>query len=213
VTLRRTSGPVRHRCPGNLAVKALRPAVRRGDGGRPAGAGSVADLRGRSRGDLLSPPHPLRCCSAPPRWPVTGSPGRAWAGSGVCHPHLPAIDPLVTGSAGDCARYPPVLHRLDIAAAHGRPTQEARPDSQAAYDDEVIAMTAERGPVLARSGWALTALRRAIGVLHHLQEENMRASEALFRPVGAPRPRPRADVSAGSAGAAASATEPAERVS
>jgi hypothetical protein len=72
-------------------------------------------------------------------------------------------------------------------------------------------MTAERGPVPARSGWALTALRRAIGVLHHLQEENMRASEAIFRPVGAPRPR--ADVPAGPASPAASTTEPAERIS
>jgi hypothetical protein len=74
-------------------------------------------------------------------------------------------------------------------------------------------MTAERGPVPARSGWALTALRRAISVLRYLQEENMRASEALCRPIGAPRPRPRADVPAGSAGPAASTTERAERVS
>lgn len=74
-------------------------------------------------------------------------------------------------------------------------------------------MTAERGPVPAPSGWALTALRRAIGVLHHLQEENMRASEAIFRPIGAPRPRPRAEVPAGPAGPAASTAEPAERAS
>ena len=186
----------------------------KGDRGRPAGAGSVADLRGRSRGDLLSPPHPPRRCSqAPPRRPVTGIPGRAQAGNWVRHPRLPAIDPLVTGISRGCARYPPALHRPDIAAAHGRPTQDGRPDSQAAYHNEVIAMTAERGPVPAGSGWALTALRRAIGVLHNLHEENMRASEAIFRPVGAPRPRPRADVPAGSAGPAASATEPAERAS
>jgi hypothetical protein len=94
--------------------------------------------------------------------------------------------------------YPPVLHRPDIPAPHGRPIQEARPDSQAAYHNEVIVMTAERGPVPARSGWALTALRRAISVLRYLQEENMRASEALCRPIGAQRPHPRADVPAGS---------------
>jgi hypothetical protein len=124
-----------------------------------------------------------------------------------------AIDPLMTGISRDAPRYPPVLHRPDIDSAYGRPTQEARPDSQAAYHNEVIAMTAEREPVPARSGWALTALRRAIGVLHHLHKENLRASEAIFRPIGAPRPRPRADMPAGSAGPAASATERAERVS
>jgi len=32
-------------------------------------------------------------------------------------------------------------------------------------------MTAERGPVPAHPGWALQALRQAIGVLHHLQQE------------------------------------------
>ena len=74
-------------------------------------------------------------------------------------------------------------------------------------------MTAARGPVPARSGWALTALRRAISVLRYLQEENMRASETLCRPIGAPRPRPRADAPAGSAGPVASTTERAERVS
>src|SRR6476646_8484348 len=93
--------------------------------------------------------------------------------------------------------YPPVLHRPDIAAPHRRPIQEAGPDRQAAHHNEVIAMTAERAPVRARSGWAVTALRRAISVLRYLQEENMRASEALCRPIGAPRPR--ADVPAGSA--------------
>jgi hypothetical protein len=108
--------------------------------------------------------------------------------------------------------YPPVLHRPDIAAPHRRPIQEAGPDRQAAYHNEVIAMTAERGPVRARSGWTLTALRRAVGVLRYLQQENMRASEAICRPIGAPRPRPRADAPAGSAGPAASTAERAERV-
>jgi hypothetical protein len=74
-------------------------------------------------------------------------------------------------------------------------------------------MTAERGPVRARSGWTLTALRRAVGVLRYLQQENMRASEAICRPIGAPRPRPRADAPARSAGPAASTTERDERVS
>jgi hypothetical protein len=74
-------------------------------------------------------------------------------------------------------------------------------------------MTAEWRPVRAHPGWALTALRRAISVLRYLQQENMRASEALCRPIGAPRPRPRADVPAGSASPAASTTERAERVS
>jgi len=74
-------------------------------------------------------------------------------------------------------------------------------------------MTAARGPVPAHSGWTLTALRRAIDVLRYLQQENMRASEALCRPIGVPRPRPRADPPAGSAVPAASTTERAERVS
>lgn len=33
----------------------------------------------------------------------------------------------------------------------------------------------------------MTALRRAIGALRYVNDELMRANEAIFRPVGAPR--------------------------
>ncbi|HYB86519.1 MAG TPA: hypothetical protein VEC76_06705 [Streptosporangiaceae bacterium] len=48
-------------------------------------------------------------------------------------------------------------------------------------------MTTARQPARPRLGWALTALRRAIGALRYVHAENVRASEALFRPVRAPQ--------------------------
>jgi hypothetical protein len=120
-----------------------------------------------------------------------GTPGRAWAAAGCAILALLAIDLLVNrGQPGDAARYPPVLHRWNIPTPHGRPIQEIRPDSQAAYHNEVIAMTAEREPAHPHSGWALTALRRAISVLRYVEDENMRASEAICRSIGAPHPPP-----------------------
>ena len=46
-------------------------------------------------------------------------------------------------------------------------------------------MTAARQPARPGPGWALTALRRAIGALRYVHDENVRASEAIFRPVRA----------------------------
>ena len=74
-------------------------------------------------------------------------------------------------------------------------------------------MTVAHGPAHPGSGWTLMAVRRAVNVLRHFQEENVRASEAIFRPIGAPRSHPRVAVPAGSPGHAASTTERAERVS
>ena len=68
--------------------------------------------------------------------------------------------------------------RLSLA---GRPAQH----------DEVIAMTTTRQPRRERSGWAMTALRRAIGALRHVNDEQVRASEAIFRSARFPQPRPR----------------------
>jgi hypothetical protein len=63
----------------------------RGDRGQPTGAGSVADLRSRYRGDLLPPARPpWHFSSAPPGQPVTAAPGWAWRRL-VCHPR-PAHD-------------------------------------------------------------------------------------------------------------------------
>jgi hypothetical protein len=47
-------------------------------------------------------------------------------------------------------------------------------------------MTATQRPQPGRA-WAATALRRAIGALQSANDELLRASEAIFRPVGAPR--------------------------
>lgn len=53
----------------------------------------------------------------------------------------------------------------------------------------------------------MTALRRAIGTLRYVNDELMRANEALFRPIGAPRAgrpgsavRPPVPATAGSGG-------------
>src|SRR5438128_6562316 len=62
-----------------------------GDCSQSAGAGSVADLRSRSRGDLLPRVVPPRRFSpAPPGSPVTGTSGWAWviAGCAILG-HLP----------------------------------------------------------------------------------------------------------------------------
>jgi hypothetical protein len=80
---------------------------------------------------------------------------------------------------------PPGLHRSHTAPSQMRAIQETRPDRQAAsLPQGVIVMTStpRQGP-----GWAMTALRRAIGTLRYLNDELTRANEALFRPVGAPR--------------------------
>ena len=53
---------------------------------------------------------------------------------------------------------------------------------------EVTAMTATRRP---RPGQALTVPRRALRTLRHVNDELMRASEAIIRSARAPRPRPR----------------------
>jgi len=47
-------------------------------------------------------------------------------------------------------------------------------------------MTATQRPHPGRT-WAATALRRAIGALRSAHDELLRANEAIFRPVGAPR--------------------------
>jgi hypothetical protein len=61
-------------------------------------------------------------------------------------------------------------------------------------------MTATQRPRPGRT-WAATALRRAIGALQFANDELLRANEAMFRPVGAPR--------AGGSGAATSVPPPA----
>jgi hypothetical protein len=47
-------------------------------------------------------------------------------------------------------------------------------------------MTATRRPRPGRA-WTATALRRAISALQSADDELLRANEAIFRPVGAPR--------------------------
>jgi hypothetical protein len=47
-----------------------------------------------------------------------------------------------------------------------------------------------------RPSWAMTAIRRTLRGIRSIHEELDRASEALFRPVGAPRPNSTAGASA-----------------
>jgi hypothetical protein len=50
-------------------------------------------------------------------------------------------------------------------------------------------------------------MRRAIGALRYVNAELTRANEAIFRPVGAARPRPQAAVSTSATTAAAATPE------
>lgn len=47
------------------------------------------------------------------------------------------------------------------------------------------------------AGWAVTTVRRVIGALRHANADAMLASEIMFRPPGAPRPRRPADTPPG----------------
>ena len=76
---------------------------------------------------------------------------------------------------------------------------------------EVIAMTVTRRPRRRRPGWAMTAPRRAIRALRYVNEELVRASEAMIRFARAPQPRPRPDAPAGKDARPTSVTERADR--
>jgi hypothetical protein len=54
------------------------------------------------------------------------------------------------------------------------------------------------------STWAMTAMRRMIGMLRYVNDELVRSHEALARPAGAPLSRPEAGTTASSAPAYAS---------
>lgn len=56
--------------------------------------------------------------------------------------------------------------------------------------DEVIAVTTIRRPRRPQSGWAMMALRRAMGTLRYVSDELGRASEAIVRSARVPQPRP-----------------------
>lgn len=58
---------------------------------------------------------------------------------------------------------------------------------------EVTAMTATRRP---RAGQVTTVLRRVLRPLRHVNDELIRASEAMIRSARAPQPRPQAQVPA-----------------
>ena len=73
---------------------------------------------------------------------------------------------------------------------------------------EVTATTAARS---ARPGQAMTAPRRAIRALRYINNELMRASEAIIRSARVPRPRPQASVPADAEAHPGSAAERANR--
>jgi hypothetical protein len=73
---------------------------------------------------------------------------------------------------------------------------------------EVTATTAARS---ARPGQAMTAPRRAIRALRYVNDELMRASEAIIRSARVPRPRPQASVPADAEAHPGSAAERANR--
>jgi hypothetical protein len=63
-------------------------------------------------------------------------------------------------------------------------------------------MTSTRRPARAGPGRVMTALQRAVRTLRHVNQELLRANEAIFRPVGPPR-RQESPASQASAPAAA----------
>jgi hypothetical protein len=73
---------------------------------------------------------------------------------------------------------------------------------------EVTATTAARS---ARPDQAMTAPRRAIRALRYVNDELMRASEAIIRSARVPRPRPQASVPADAEAHPGSAAERANR--
>ena len=73
---------------------------------------------------------------------------------------------------------------------------------------EVTATTAARS---VRPGQAMTAPRRPIRVLRYVNDELMRASEAIIRSARAPRPRPQVSVPADAEAHPGSAAERANR--
>jgi hypothetical protein len=75
------------------------------------------------------------------------------------------------------------------APAEGSPSRIHDPVSgPSCTTKEVTARTATRHP---RSGQLMTVLRKVIRTLRDLHDELVRASQAMLRPPGAPRPRPR----------------------
>lgn len=72
-------------------------------------------------------------------------------------------------------------------------------------------MTGTRRPRRPLAGRATTGRHRAISTLRHVKAELLLASEIMFRPAGAPRPRPRADGPDGPDAHAAATTARAER--
>lgn len=89
--------------------------------------------------------------------------------------------------------------------------RDGQPSGPPRTTNEVITMTATRPQRRLRAGWAMTALRRMIRTPRLVNAELLLASEAIFRPAGAPRDRSRADVPAGTHVHAATARERAER--
>ncbi|MGH7735707.1 MAG: hypothetical protein ACREOE_18925, partial [Gemmatimonadales bacterium] len=55
--------------------------------------------------------------------------------------------------------------------------------------NEVITITATRRPRRPRPGWVMTALRGALRALRHVNDELVRASQAILRSARAPQPR------------------------
>jgi hypothetical protein len=81
-------------------------------------------------------------------------------------------------SSTDCT---PAL-RSDVLSRTGGLDQQA-----VLHNEEVIAMTATQQR-RQRSGRVMAALRRTVGTLRYVNDELVRANEAIFRPAGAPPP-------------------------
>jgi hypothetical protein len=57
-------------------------------------------------------------------------------------------------------------------------------------EEAVTPRTATRRPRRPGLGWAMSAVRRAVRALRHVNDELLRASEAMIRSARAPQPRP-----------------------
>jgi hypothetical protein len=119
--------------------------------------------------------------------------------------HLQRGHPAGSGQGDPAAdACPPEPHAQDPDWRSGQPA------APSAIAREVITMTGAPRSRRAPGGWAVTVLRRVTGTIRGLHAELRLASEAMFRPPGAPRPHRPADPSAGQAAQATAASDRAD---
>ena len=96
--------------------------------------------------------------------------------------HSPRRHPAQAGQGDRAGPRPSRPHPGGPGGGHGQAASPSR-------TRERTTMTGTRSPRRPHTGWTMTALRRVIGAFRRVNAELRLASEVMFRPVGAPRPR------------------------